>query len=103
MTDDLDIAGLARVLHRSREWTLRHWRGLVAAGMPAPFVGGDTGRPWWHGPAIAAWKAGEAPRTEAVRPVSFAQPGAPETRPVANDLSPPDLGDRAQQLLASLG
>jgi len=80
MTDDLDLHGLAATLHRSYDWTARHWRELChRQAMPWPFVGRERGqRPWWSAAAVAAWKAGAPPL--------FAPPPAPVRQAAANDL-----------------
>lgn len=98
MSEDIDLVGLAAELHRSLDWTQRHWRELVAdKGMPPPFIGGGLGsRPWWSRAAVLAWKQG---RVEVGG--GSAQPAA---RP-ANDPMPARVapGDRAAALLAAAG
>lgn len=98
MIDDVDLVGLAEELHRSYDWTQRHWRRLVAdAGLPAPFVGGEPrGRPWWRRASIEAWKAGGH-----VTPQGEGRLAQPPATP-ANDLVHSPRPDGADALLASL-
>ena len=109
MTQDVDLAGAAALLHRSYSWLQENWRRLAAEeGFPLPYVGAEKGgRPWWTREAIDAWKArrcglpsqvpGQSPDLHRAQPDPLAHP--------ANDPAPtrPHAGDRVSALLAAAG
>jgi hypothetical protein len=91
----LDLHGLAHVLDRSYDWTVRNWRRLVdEQGLPKPFSGTNGRKPRWSRKLVEAWRDGEAPPST---PVNAAQP-APA---VANDPQPARLTGLAALLQAA--
>lgn len=109
MIEDVDLAGAARLLHRSPGRFAKAWRRLrEAEGFPSPFVGDAKGaRPWWRIADIEAWKAARAagltPRrrpTTSDNPAQFQGAGAAANDTVAHPLTP---GDLAARLFAAAG
>jgi len=97
---DLDLHGVAALLHRSYAWVQRNWRDLD--GFPPPFVGGQPGgRPWWRAVDIEAYKAGQRwPST----PTTVDNLAQREPRPaVANDPKPHPPAHGVAALLRAAG
>lgn len=105
---DVDMAGAAALVHRSKGRFQKAWRRLVASeGFPRPFVGAQKGgQPWWRIADIEAWKAAKAAGLAQPTPATggnLPQRHAPiqaANDPVATEIPP---GDLAAQLLAAAG
>lgn len=82
----LDLYGLAAILRRSYDYTVRHWRRMCREdALPEPFVGRNGRNPQWSRKAVEAWRDGE------IRPSALsAQLASPQPppQPVANDPAP---------------
>lgn len=99
---DVNMAGAAALLCRSRSWFQKNWRTYrhphTGEPLPRPFIGGEPySSPWWRREALERWKDG------ASSPVNSTQE-QPQRSP-ANDAAPRPVipGDRVAQLLAAAG
>lgn len=83
----LDLHGLAGILGKSYDYTVRHWRRMVREqGLPLPFDGLNGRAPRWSRKLVERWRDGELPAPAAAPAV--AAPASDSKPPVANDPAP---------------
>lgn len=105
MTQDVNLAGAAALMHRSYCGFQRQWRTLrhPATGelFPRPYQGAEPGqRPWWRVAAIESWKDGAV---AGAAPASASTCVNPAQREPANDPVAPPITDRVAALLQAAG